>query len=92
MNENIDLTKIFKDCPKGTKLIDLSNQRFGKWTVLHRFDNPNKHDKRTLWTCKCECGNIRNIDSYTLRSGSSKVVVVQRMGIARQDYTLYGLV
>ena len=72
MNENLNLVEILKDCPKGTKLIDLSNQRFGKWIVLHKFDNPNKRDKRTLWTCKCDCGTIRNIDSYTLRSGSSK--------------------
>ena len=72
MSEHFDLTEILNDCPRGAKLLDLSNQRFGKWTVLHRFDNPNKHDKRTLWTCRCECGNIRNIDSYTLRSGSSK--------------------
>ena len=45
MNENIDLTKILKDCPKGSKLIDLSNKRFGKWTVLHKFDNPNVYIK-----------------------------------------------
>ena len=72
MNENLNLVEILKDCPRRTKLIDLSNQRFGKWTVLYKFDNPNKHDKRTLWTCKCDCGTIRNIESYTLRSGSSK--------------------
>ena len=69
MNENLNLVEILEDCQNGTKLIDLSNQRFGKWTVLHKFDNPNKHDKRTLWTCKCDCGTIRNIESYTLRRG-----------------------
>lgn len=53
------------------KLIDLTNKRFGKWTVLHRFNNHNRHDKRTLWTCQCECGNIKNIDGYTLRTGQS---------------------
>lgn len=72
MNGNLNLAEVLKDCPRRTKLIDLSNQRFGKWTVLHKFDNPNKQDKRTLWTCKCDCGTIRNIESYTLRSGSSK--------------------
>lgn len=25
MNENLNLVEILKDCPKGTKLIDLSN-------------------------------------------------------------------
>ena len=54
------------------KLIDITNCRFGKWTVLHKFNNPNKQDKRSLWTCRCDCGPIRNIDSFTLRSGGSK--------------------
>lgn len=54
------------------KLIDLTNQRFCKWTVLHRFNSQNKHDERTLWTCKCECGTIRDIDSLALRSGRTK--------------------
>ena len=67
MNENLNLVEILDGCPKGTRLIDLSNQRFGKWTVLHKYDNPNKNDKRTLWTCKCDCGNIRNIDDYRRR-------------------------
>ena len=80
MNENLNLVEILKDCQKSTKLLDLSNQRFGKWTVLHRFYNPNKHDKRTLWTCKCDCGTIRNIESHTLRSGSSKSCGCSRDG------------
>ena len=54
------------------KLIDLTNLRFGKWTVSHRFNSKNKRDERTLWTCKCECGTIRNIDSLALRSGRTK--------------------
>ena len=53
-------------------LIDLTNKRFGKWIVIHRYDNPNKEDERTLWTCRCDCGTIRNIESLTLRSGKSK--------------------
>ena len=35
MNENLDLMKILEGCPEETRLIDLSNKRFGKWTVLH---------------------------------------------------------
>ena len=54
------------------KLIDITNCRFGKWTVLYKFNNPNKQDKRTLWTCRCDCGTIRNVDSYRIRSGGSK--------------------
>ena len=53
------------------KLIDLTNKKFGKWTVLKKFNNPNKHDKRNLWTCQCECGCIKNIDSYVLRTNRS---------------------
>lgn len=53
------------------KLIDLSGQKIGKWTILHKYNKTNTKDKRTLWTCQCECGNIKNIDGYTLRKGKS---------------------
>lgn len=53
------------------KLIDLTGCKFGKWIVLNKYNKINSKDKRTLWTCKCQCGNIKNIDGYTLRRGTS---------------------
>lgn len=51
------------------KLIDLTGQRFGRWTVIERA--PNK-GKRTFWHCKCDCGNEKDVPSNALRYGESK--------------------
>lgn len=34
--------------------IDMTGQEFGRLTVLHRAPN---QGKRTMWVCRCECGN-----------------------------------
>ena len=36
------------------KVIDLTGKKFGKLTVIKRVEN---QGKRTMWLCKCECGN-----------------------------------
>lgn len=53
-----------------TTAIDLTNQIFGKWTVLY------KTDKRSVnggiyWHCKCECGQEKDVLGQSLRSGKS---------------------
>ena len=53
-----------------TTTIDLTNQIFGKWTVLY------KTDKRSVnggvyWHCKCECGNEKDVLGQSLRCGRS---------------------
>lgn len=55
------------------KLIDLTGQRFGKLVVLERdFENLEKFaSKEARWKCKCDCGNIKTIGSYLLRSGQA---------------------
>ena len=42
-----------------SKLIDLTNQTFGKLTVLKRDDNYN--GEKVKWICQCECGNIISV-------------------------------
>ena len=47
-------------------LIDLTNQKFGKLTVLKRSD---KNDNNQVWwQCTCDCGNIIEITSASLRN------------------------
>jgi hypothetical protein len=53
------------------KLIDLSGQRFGRWTVLHRCDAP-EESNRVYWLCKCDCGNTKAVMGSALRSGKTK--------------------
>ncbi len=47
--------------------LDLTKMTFGKLTVLSKA--PNK-GKKTYWTCQCECGNIKDIQTGHLRNGS----------------------
>lgn len=38
------------------KIIDLSGETFGRFTVIEKADKPNK-SRGTAWICKCsECG------------------------------------
>lgn len=53
------------------RYIDLTGQKFGRWTVLNITDKRAKN-RSIIWHCKCQCGNEKDVDSYTLRSGQSK--------------------
>jgi len=47
------------------KFIDLTNQKFGKLTVLQKSKIVNN---KQFWLCQCECGNKKEIDVYKLKS------------------------
>lgn len=49
--------------------IAMEGKMFGKWTVLEE-SGRNKHGK-IMWTCKCECGTVKDICGENLRSGNS---------------------
>lgn len=51
------------------KLIDISGQRFGMLVVFNREESINK---RTMWLCRCDCGNEVVVESYNLRSGHTQ--------------------
>ena len=50
--------------------IDLSNQRFGRLTVVERVENKSKN--RVRWSCICDCGNTVHVNGNKLREGSTK--------------------
>lgn len=52
------------------KPIDLTGQRFGRFTVVSRAEN-NK-DGRAMWLCKCDCGNERVVMGKCLRNGHTQ--------------------
>ena len=54
-------------------LDDLTGQRFGRWTVMHRADSVVEPTgkKATVWHCKCDCGTERDIRAGSLKSGAS---------------------
>lgn len=51
------------------KMRDLTGQRFGKLTVLHRVE-PKSYP--IYWVCQCDCGKIKNIRSSSLTQGLTK--------------------
>lgn len=51
-----------------SKLIDRTGQRFGKLTVLGRDESKSG---KVYWLCQCECGNVKSVESYKLKSGNT---------------------
>ena len=49
---------------------DLTNQKFGRLLALKYYGK--SKDNRSIWTCKCDCGNIINVMSKSLKSGNTK--------------------
>ena len=56
-----------------SKLIDLTNKKFGRFLVVKR-DNekPKGHNSSTYWICKCDCGNIKSVIGSNLINKRSK--------------------
>lgn len=52
------------------KLIDLSGQKFGRWTVLSRDISVEK--SHAFWICLCDCGSRKSVSGSCLRRGISK--------------------
>ena len=50
------------------KLIDLTGQHFGRWTVIEKAESRNR---TVYWKCKCECGTVKNVQGRLLRNGQS---------------------
>jgi len=50
---------------------DLTNQKFGRWTVLKR-DGYAPDNRTILWLCQCDCGNQSHVAGSSLTSGNSK--------------------
>lgn len=46
--------------------MDLTGQRFGMLTVLHRSEKP---ASVVVWTCRCDCGKTVDVAANNLRSG-----------------------
>lgn len=54
--------------------IDLSGQRFGRWTVLRRAlpEEFRRRGSGAIWLCRCDCGNVGTVSGWALRSGGSR--------------------
>lgn len=50
---------------------NLIGNKYGKWTVLYRIQNPDTTKTRTYWLCQCECGTIKPVDAISLTNHRS---------------------
>lgn len=50
-------------------IIDLTGQKFGRWTVLSRVDKERRGSSH--WYCRCDCGTEKILRSNTLRGNES---------------------
>lgn len=55
----------------GRKKLDLTGQRFGRLVAI-RDSGERKIGQRTIWECKCDCGEISAVSLGDLRSGRTK--------------------
>ena len=62
-----------------SKLIDLTGQKFGRLTVLHK-DSEKITSSGSYWVCQCECGKIKSVKSSSLRRGE-----IQSCGCLRNE-------
>ena len=53
----------------GRKVIDMTGQVIGKWTVIERSNKKSNSNNNVYWTCQCECGTIQEICGTDLRKG-----------------------
>lgn len=56
------------------KLIDLTNMKFGRLTVIKRVEDyvqQNGH-RTVMWLCKCNCGNKLIVQGSSLKSGNTQ--------------------
>lgn len=68
-------------------LIDLSGQRFGKLTAECRTRNSGI---KTMWQCRCDCGNLKAVWSHCLKSGATTSCGCRR-GEANRERATHGM-
>ena len=82
----------------GRKTIDLTNQTFGRLTVIKRVENGEYN--HAMWLCKCDCSNdaYKVISSANLRNGTTqscgclqKELASKRGKLLKRKYNTYDL-
>lgn len=54
---------------KKGQFIDLTGQRFGRLTVIER---TGEQGSRSMWLCRCDCGNLSTVSVSNLRNGHTQ--------------------
>ena len=68
-------------------MIDLTGQRFGRWTVLGIAPSSPRNAK---WYCRCDCGNEKIVRASLLRNGTSKSCGCYRSEVTGENFFKHG--
>lgn len=52
------------------KAVDIAGKRFGRLVAIE--PTKERKDRRVIWVCKCDCGNVVKVSSHSLIGGSTK--------------------
>lgn len=72
--------------------IDLKGQKFDRLTVIEYAFNKNR---KSYWICKCQCGNVKIVESYKLRIGHTRscgCIAKETFEILKQKCTKHNMV
>jgi hypothetical protein len=69
--------------------IDLTGQKFGRLTVIHRIEN--KYSKATKFLCQCSCGKEVPVNAASLKNGTTKSCGCYHQEIRSQSLTTHGM-
>lgn len=67
--------------------IDLTDQKFGKWTVLYRTKAQN--NGLSIWMCRCDCGTEKPVYATHLKRGNSNACTICNLK-SGADHPQYG--
>lgn len=68
--------------------VDLAGRRFGRWAVLGL--SGDRSGRLYKWTCRCDCGTVRDVVSATLVNGASQSCGCLHREMARELNTVHG--
>lgn len=61
----------------------MTGQVYGRLTILGKSSKRGK-TRDIYWTCRCSCGNIKDINGYSIRSGSTSSCGCLRLDVIRK--------
>lgn len=73
----------------GKPIIDMTNKRFGRLTVIS-YTGKNINGN-AIWLCKCDCGNVKEISRSCLIYGNTKSCGCLKKEVMRNLHKIHGL-
>lgn len=73
---------------RGNPPIDITGQKFHRWTVVKRTDSSPKGQAQ--WLCRCDCGTEKVLKSIVIRRGISKSCGCYKIEVLKERSVTHG--